>query len=47
MSRKLDNRRSDESLFLMQHLDSRSEFGLNWKAWLHPALYQHFRLLMV
>ncbi len=22
-----------------------SEFGINMKAWIHPAMYQHFRLL--
>ncbi len=37
---------SDESQFLLQHSDA--EFGVkNMKAWIHPALSQRFRLLVV
>ncbi len=53
-SPKLDNRRlknvawSDESWFLLRHSDVGSEFGVkNMKAWIHPALSQRFRLLVV
>ncbi len=39
---------SDESLFLLQHSDVGSEFGVkNMKAWIHPALSQRFRLVVV
>ncbi len=39
---------SDESRFLLQHSDVGSEFGVkNMKAWIHPALSQRFRLVMV
>ncbi len=39
---------SDESRFLLQHSDVGSEFGVkNMKAWIHPALSQRFRLLVV
>ncbi len=35
---------SDESRFLLRH----SEFGVkNMKAWIHPALSQRFRLVLV
>ncbi len=38
---------SDESWFLL-HSDVGSEFGVkNMKAWIHPALSQRFRLLVV
>ncbi len=36
------------SAFLLRHSDSRSEFGVNnMKAWIHPALCQRFRLVLV
>ncbi len=39
---------SDESWFLLQHSDVGSEFGVkNMKAWIHPALSQRFRLVLV
>ncbi len=39
---------SDESGFLLRHSDVGSEFGLkNMKAWIHPALSQWFRPVMV
>ncbi len=39
---------SDESRFLLQHSDVESEFGVkNMKAWIHPALSQRFRLVVV
>ncbi len=39
---------SDESRFLLQHSDVGSEFGVkNMKAWIHPALSQRFRLVLV
>ncbi len=39
---------SDESWFLLQHSDVGSEFGVkNMKAWIHPALSQRFRLVVV
>ncbi len=39
---------SDESWFLLQHSDVESEFGvMNMKAWIHPALSQRFRLLVM
>ncbi len=39
---------SDESRFLLQHSDVGSEFGVkNMKAWIHPALSQRFRLVVV
>ncbi len=39
---------SDESWFLLQHSDVGSDFGVkNMKAWIHPALSQRFRLLVV
>ncbi len=39
---------SDESRFLMRHSDVESEFGVkNMKAWIHPALSQRFRLVVV
>ncbi len=39
---------SDESLFLLQYSDVESEFGvMNMKAWIHPALSQRFRLVLV
>ncbi len=39
---------SDESRFLLQHSDIGSEFGVkNMKAWIHPALSQQFRLVVV
>ncbi len=39
---------SDESQFLLQHSDVGSEFGVkNMKAWIHPALSQRFRLVVV
>ncbi len=38
---------SDESWFLLRHSDG-SEFGVkNMKAWIHPALSQRFRLVVV
>ncbi len=39
---------SDESRFLLQHSDVGSEFGVkNMKEWIHPALSQRFRLVVV
>ncbi len=39
---------SDESRFLLRHSDVESEFGVkNMKAWIHPALSQRFRLVLV
>ncbi len=39
---------SDECRFLLWHSDGRSKFGIkNTKAWIHPALSQRFRLLVV
>ncbi len=39
---------SDESQFLLRHSDVGSEFGVkNMKAWIHPALSQRVRLLVV
>ncbi len=39
---------SDESRFLLRHSDVGSEFGVkNMKAWIHPALSQRFRLVVV
>ncbi len=39
---------SEESLFLLQHSDVESQFGVkNMKAWIHPALSQRFRLVVV
>ncbi len=39
---------SDESWFLLRHSDVGSEFGVkNMKAWIHPALSQWFRLVLV
>ncbi len=39
---------SDESRFLLRHSDAGSEFGVkNMKAWIHPALSQRFRLVVV
>ncbi len=39
---------SDESRFLLRHSDVGSEFSIkNMKAWIHPALSQRFRLLVV
>ncbi len=39
---------SDETGFLLQHSDVGSEFEVkNMKAWIHPALSQRFRLLVV
>ncbi len=39
---------SDESRFLLQHSDVETEFGVkNMKAWIHPALSQRFRLVVV
>jgi len=39
---------SDESWFLLWYSDVESEFGVkNMKAWIHPALSQRFRLLVV
>ncbi len=39
---------SDESWFLLRHSDVESEFGVkNMKAWIHPALSQRFRLVLV
>ncbi len=39
---------SDESRFLLWHSDVGSEFGVkNMKAWIHPALSQRFRLVVV
>ncbi len=39
---------SDESRFLLQHSDVGSEFGVkNMKAWIHPALSQRFRLVVM
>jgi len=56
-SLKLDNSRleknfdwSDESRFLQLHSDGRVRIWRivnNMKAWIHPVLYQQFRLLMV
>ncbi len=38
----------DESRFLLRHSDVGSEFGVkNMKAWIHPALTQRFRLVVV
>ncbi len=39
---------SDESLFLLRQSDVGSEFDVkNTKAWIHPALSQRFRLVVV
>ncbi len=39
---------SDESWFLLQNSDVGSEFGVkDMKAWIHPALSQRFRLVVV
>ncbi len=39
---------SDESRVLLRHSDVGSEFGIkNMKAWIHPALSQRFRLVVV
>ncbi len=39
---------SDESRFLLRHSDVGSEFGVNhMKAWIHPALSQRFRLVVM
>ncbi len=39
---------SDESWSLLRHSDVGSEFGVkNMKAWIHPALSQRFRLVVV
>ncbi len=39
---------SDESRFLLRHSDVGSKFGVkNMKAWIHPALSQRFRLVVV
>ncbi len=39
---------SDESRFLLRHSDVGSEFGVkNMKVWIHPALSQRFRLVVV
>ncbi len=39
---------SDESRFLLRHSDVGSEFDIKiMKAWIHPALSQRFRLLVV
>ncbi len=39
---------SYESRFLLRHSDVGSEFGVkNMKAWIHPALSQRFRLVVV
>ncbi len=39
---------SDESRFLLQHSDVGSEYGVkDMKAWIHPALSQRFRLVVV
>ncbi len=39
---------SDESRFLLRHSDVGLEFGVkNMKAWIHPALSQRFRLVVV
>ncbi len=39
---------SDESRFLLRHSDGRVIFGVkNMKAWIHPALSQWFRLVVV
>ncbi len=39
---------SEESRFLLRRSDVGSEFGVkNMKAWIHPALSQRFRLLVV
>ncbi len=39
---------SDESLFLLRHSDVESEFGVkNMKAWIHPALSQPIKLVVV
>ncbi len=39
---------SEVSRFLLRHSDVGSEFGVkNMKAWIHPALSQRFRLMVV
>ncbi len=39
---------SHESWFLLRYPDAGSEFGIkNMKAWIHPALSQRFRLVVV
>lgn len=39
---------SDEFHFLLQYLAVGSKFGIkNRKAWIHPAFYQQFRLLLL
>lgn len=39
---------SDDSLYLLLHLDGRGRTGINYmKTWMRPALYQWLRLLLV
>ncbi len=38
---------SDESRFLLRHSDGRVRIWKNMKAWIHPALSQRFRLVVL